>query len=128
MAVRIETLSARSDPRGDSWTLALPFDVVRESHVATVRPGHVRGNHVHAAGRELLVVLYEDAWSLYWDEGEGMPVQQSRFEGCGLIQVGIKPGSAHAIRNDGSRDLTIFVLGDSPRSPVQPDTTVRRLV
>lgn len=123
--MRILELAPRSDPRGSSFPVALPFTTAHECHVATLRPGHVRGNHFHREGRELLVVVHRDAWSLWWDDGEGTPVQSRTFAGAGAVQIEAEPLCAHAIRNDGGEELQLFVLGDAVRSP---DTFPRKVV
>jgi predicted RNase H-like nuclease len=112
MSVRVTALSSRTDSRGSSFTIDVPFPSVGECHAATIRPAGIRGNHFHTRRRELLVVMYSDRWTLLWDEGEGTPVQSRTFEGAGAVLMDADPLSAHAVRNDGSADLHIFVLGD----------------
>lgn len=113
--VRVTQLEARADSRGASFSLDLPFVLARECHIATIRPGAVRGNHFHTERHELLAVLYSDRWTLFWDEGS------RTFDGSGAVLVAIDPLCAHAVRNDGAADLQIFVLGD-----VRDDETHRR--
>lgn len=125
MSVRVAPLVARTDARGSSFPVELPFDV-RECHVATVRPGAIRGNHYHTARSEVLVVMYRDRWTLLWDEGEGTPVQSRAYEGAGAVVLEAGPLCAHAVRNDGAHDLHIVSLGDAvatdtfPRVLAQP--------
>jgi predicted RNase H-like nuclease len=123
MSVRIEPLSPRTDARGSSFGVELPFGNVAECHVATVRPGAIRGNHFHTRRREVLVVMYADRWTLLWDDGEGTPVQSRAFEGSGAVVMEADPLCAHAVRNDGARDLHIISLGDTRET----DTFPRRL-
>ena len=123
MSVRVVPLTPRSDMRGSSFGVELPFENVHECHVATVRPGAIRGNHFHTKRRELLVVMYADRWTLLWDEGEGTPVQSHAYEGSGAIAMEIDPLCAHAVRNDGAHDLHILSLGDTRET----DTFPRRL-
>lgn len=120
MSVRITSIAARTDIRGSSFGVDLPFPTVAECHVATIRPGAVRGNHFHERRRELLVVLYADRWTLLWDEGEGTPVQSRAFEGTGAVLMEADPFCAHAVRNDGARELQIFVLGDTRDADTHP--------
>jgi len=120
--VRITELAARSDARGVMFPLALPFADVAEAHAGTLKPGHVRGNHFHPSGRELLVVLYTDRWTLRFDSGEGTEVEARVFEGAGAVQIEIDAGCAHAVINDGGAELQIVSLADSP--PV----TMRRVL
>ncbi|HEX6096610.1 MAG TPA: hypothetical protein VF432_09820 [Thermoanaerobaculia bacterium] len=116
-------LSPRTDARGSSFGVELPFGDVRECHVATVRPGAIRGNHFHTVRREVLVVMYSDRWTLLWDEGEGSPVRSRAFEGSGAVVLEAGPHCAHAVRNDGARDLHLVSLGDTRET----DTFPRRL-
>lgn len=123
MPVRITVLTARDDARGSSFAVPLPFASSAECHVATLRPGHVRGNHFHTSGSELLVVIHRDRWSLYWDEGDGTEKQSRVFTGAGAVEIAIDAPCAHAVRNDGAAELQIVSLSD-----VQPDTQRRWLV
>jgi predicted RNase H-like nuclease len=121
MTVRVVDLAPHTDARGASFRIDVPFPAVGECHVATIRPGGVRGNHFHTERHELLVVLYTDRWTLLWDAGENTPVQSRTFSGSGAVLMEAGPLAAHAVRNDGSADLQIFVLGD-----VRNDETRRR--
>jgi predicted RNase H-like nuclease len=133
MSVRVTPLAARTDLRGSSFGIDVPFSSVGECHVATIRPGAVRGNHFHTHRHEVLVVLYADRWTLLWDEGDGTPVQSRVFEGSGAVLMDADPLCAHAVRNDGARELQIFVLGDTreadthPRVLAQPVTRIAGL-
>lgn len=123
MPVRITPLEARDDARGSSFNVLLPFVESRECHVATLRPGHVRGNHFHREGIELLVVLHRDRWSLHWDDGPDTPQQSRVFEGAGAVEVAIDAPCAHAVRNDGAVELQLVSLSDR-----RPETERRWLV
>ena len=130
MSVRVRPLVPRTDARGSSFGVELPFADVAECHVATVRPGAIRGNHFHTTRREVLVVMYADRWTLLWDEGEGTPVQSRAFEGAGAVVLEADPHCAHAVRNDGARDLHLVSLGDTretgtfPRLLAEPLTRI----
>ena len=67
--------------------------------------------------------MYSDRWTLLWDEGEGTPVQSQAYEGTGAVVLEADPLTAHAVRNDGARDLHILSLGDTTGT----DTFPRRL-
>ena len=123
MSVRVAPLAPRTDARGSSFGVDLAFENISECHVATVRPGAIRGNHFHTRRREVLVVMYADRWTLLWDEGEGTPMQSRAYEGSGAIVMEVDPLCAHAVRNDGARDLHLVSLGDTRET----DTFPRRL-
>jgi predicted RNase H-like nuclease len=120
MPVRILPLSSRSDARGHSWSLPLPFTTIAECHIATIRPGAIRGNHFHTQRRELLAIVYSDRWTLLWDEGEGSAIQSRTYEGTGAVLMDADPFCAHAIRNDGASELQIISLGDTAATDTFP--------
>lgn len=128
MSVRVTALTPRADMRGDSFAIELPFANVGDCHVATIRPGAIRGNHFHTERREVLVVMYAGRWTLLWDEGEGTAVQSRAYEGSGAVVLEADPLCAHAVRNDGAFDLHIVSLGDArttdtfPRKLAEPLT------
>jgi mannose-6-phosphate isomerase-like protein (cupin superfamily) len=93
---------------------------VADVHLMTVRPGAVRGNHVHARKREILVVLHEDEWELHWRDPGGEP-QHRAFRGTGGVSVTVHAGVAHAIRNTGTADLVVAGLSPVPFDPDDPD-------
>ena len=123
--VRILELDDHGDKRGFSYTLPsrqLSFlGSAKDVHFNMTLPGHIRGNHFHRLRKEVLVVRYEDAWTLAWDRGEGTDVETRKFEGAGTIAVEIEPLASHAVRNDGQRPLLIFALTDGIYNPASPD-------
>lgn len=120
------------DARGDSYTVeekVLRFlGRLEDFHVMTIRPGCVRGNHYHAVRREVLLVLFEDAWSVLWADDPSAAVQRREFVGRGVVVIEVRPGVPHAIRNDGAVDLRVVGLADIPFDPQKPDAYIRQLV
>jgi dTDP-4-dehydrorhamnose 3,5-epimerase-like enzyme len=123
--VRILELDDHGDRRGFSYTLPdhqLSFlGPVKDVHFSMTLPGHIRGNHFHRIRKEVLVVRYEDAWTLAWDRGEGTVPQTRKFEGAGTVAVEIEPLAAHAVRNDGRAPLLIFAMNNGLYNPASPD-------
>jgi hypothetical protein len=124
-------LTSGGDERGRSFALpgswlpdAFP---VRDGHITTLLPGHIRGNHFHRIRREILIVMFEDRFSLHWDTGEGTPLHHRQFEGQGTVAVMVEPQSSHAIRNDGSVFLHIVGLSDAAYDPLVPDAVSRQV-
>jgi len=89
-----------------------PIGAQGEHQAETLRSGGVRGNYVHRIARETVVVLYTDRWTLWFDSGEGTPVETRTFSGSGAVRIEIDPLSAHAIQNDGGSDLHLFAAGN----------------
>jgi len=123
--VRIVFLDNRGDQRGFSYSLQdgqLSFlGSVDDVHFSMTLPGHIRGNHFHRLRKEVLVVCFEDCWTLAWDQGEGTIPELRKFEGAGTVVVEIDPLAAHAVRNDGQRPLLIFAMSNGLYDPANPD-------
>lgn len=121
MKIQIRKLNNGGDARGLSFTL--PPDAlevlgrVADMHLASTAPGAVRGNHYHVSKREIIVVLPGAAWSLHWDEGEGLPAQHRNFSGGSAVLVQIFPGCSHAVRNEDSAILWLFTCSSETYDP-----------
>lgn len=122
--VVITELPDSSDERGMSFSIpteTIARLTVRDVHLAAVRPGYTRGNHYHTEKIELITVVYADDWSLHWDTGEGTAVQCHRFTGSGAVTIEFPLYWAHAVRNDGHKDLWMFNTNDRAFDPSSPD-------
>src|ERR1043165_1869299 len=112
MKIQISELSNTGDTRGDSFTApaeALAFvGRMADVHLASTRPGAVRGNHYHLRRRGAIIVLPGAKWSLHWDEEGTANVLHREFSGESAVMVLVSPGASHAVRND-SDDLLWLV-------------------
>ena|SRR5579864_1201561 len=124
--VRIRSLESHGDQRGFSYSLQdqqLAFlGSVVDIHFSMTLPGHIRGNHFHRLRREVLVVRFEDSWTLAWDHGEKTTSKLQKFDGSGTVVVEIEPLASHAIRNDGRQPLLIFAMTNGRYNPANPDS------
>lgn len=100
---------------------------VRDAHLSTLLPAHVRGDHYHVTRNEILLVMASDRWSLHWDSGEGTPAESRAFDGSDAVLIRVPPYASHAIKNDGSVPLQIIGLADGPYDPTEPDAFPRRV-
>ena len=127
--VRILSLDDHGDQRGSSYSLQdrqFSFlGAVEDVHFSTTLPGHIRGNHFHRLRKEVLVVRFEDSWTLAWDRGEHTVPEIRRFDGAGTVVVEIEPLASHAVRNDGQRPLLIFAMTNGLYDPANPDSSAR---
>jgi oxalate decarboxylase/phosphoglucose isomerase-like protein (cupin superfamily) len=123
MKLEISELGNLGDTRGFSFTLppgALDFlKRVADLHMASILPGAVRGNHYHLRRREAIVVLPGAAWSLHWDEGEGLPAQHRKFPGKAAMLVLVSPDTSHAVRNDGTGPLWLVACSSETYDPAE---------
>jgi dTDP-4-dehydrorhamnose 3,5-epimerase-like enzyme len=128
--LHITELSDRGDARGFSFTApaeALAFvGRMADVHLASTRPGAVRGNHYHVRRRQAIMALPGMKWSLHWDEGEGSPAQHREFEGSRSVLVLLSPGPSIAVRNDGDGDLWIVTISSEAFDPA--DSIPRKVV
>jgi oxalate decarboxylase/phosphoglucose isomerase-like protein (cupin superfamily) len=114
----VTVLDDSSDERGWSFSLLEQqlslIGKIKDMHLATIRPGSVRGNHYHAHRGELITVIFQDAWSLHWDTGEGTRPRHRGFEGSGAVSFAPPLNWSHAVRNDGRTDLMLVASSDAP--------------
>jgi dTDP-4-dehydrorhamnose 3,5-epimerase-like enzyme len=105
-----------SDERGASFSLCGEVldtvPKVRDVHIASVRPGAIRGNHYHSVKTEVITVVYADAWSFYWDTGDGTEVERRQFSGSGAVAITVPLAWSHAVKNEGPSDLWLFNASD----------------
>ena len=111
--VKIERIPFHNDERGKVFEPVTPDDLrsgkLRNIHIATMRPGAVRGNHRHAAqtegicfsGRIRLVVQ---------DRGGENETLEFRDDEC--VRITIAPGIAHAFLNYGDVETFIVCYAD----------------
>jgi oxalate decarboxylase/phosphoglucose isomerase-like protein (cupin superfamily) len=130
MTIQVLELGNCGDTRGYSFTTppeALEFvGQVRDMHLASTAPGAVRGNHYHLRRREAILILPGTAWSLHWDQGEGLVAQHRSFDGTSAVLVLVSPGNSHAVRNDGSTPLWLVACSSEPYDPTE--TVARKVV
>ena len=121
--VQILQLDNSGDARGFSFTTpaeALAFVArMADVHLASTKPGAVRGNHYHLRRREAIVFLPGPKWSFHWDDGEGLPTQHRDFDGSNAILILISPGASHAVRNDGDGALLMAAFSSEPYDPAE---------
>lgn len=124
---QIIELQNSGDARGPSFSIPAPaltfVGELGDVHVVSAKPGAIRGNHVHLRRREALLVLPGANWSLHWDEGAALGAEHRDFEGNSATLILVPPGAAHAVRNDGDRDLWLMVISSGAYDPAE---TVRR--
>ena len=129
---RIARISERAEPRGSSFTVPMAairlLGTIRDIHFAEIHPGCVRGNHYHAQHHEVLCIRFFDRWSLHWKPAAGGRTETESFAGAGLILVEVEPLIAHAILNDGERDLHVIGLSNKEFNPQEPDSLSLQIV
>jgi dTDP-4-dehydrorhamnose 3,5-epimerase-like enzyme len=123
MKIRTSELNNGGDGRGLSFTLPpAALEVlgnVADLHLASTRPGAVRGNHYHLSKREIILVLPGASWSLHWDEGEGLPAQHRNFGGGTAVLVQVSPGCSHAVRNEDTEMLWLLTCSSETYDPAK---------
>ncbi len=128
--VRIAELDNRGDARGFSFTApseALAFvGRMADVHLASTKPGAVRGNHYHLQRRQAIMALPGVKWSLHWDEGEGSAARHRDFDGGRAVMVLLSPGASIAVRNDGEGDLWMVTISSESYDPA--DSIPRKVV
>jgi mannose-6-phosphate isomerase-like protein (cupin superfamily) len=96
-------------------------EVLRTCHLASILPGHSRGNHLHP-GHEEWLYLFHGAGLLVW-EASG----QIRERTGGSTMLRIPPGVAHALSNPGPEMLYLLAWREAQGGPTEPETVPRPL-
>lgn len=113
---QIIPLPAEAQRRG--YSCPLPdqlfqfLGAVREMHMASIDSGKVRGNHVHHAHNEALIVRHDSAWIFAW-QFPGEPARQQAFTGQGIELLLIPAGLIHALKNSGDAPVHLVSCSDS---------------
>lgn len=96
---------------------AAEFAAQRNAHLVLTARGAVRGNHVHARGHEVAVVLGPALVRLREDGGVRdveVPVGEAwRFD--------LPPGVGHAFRATGDAPMVLIAFNSVPHDPADPD-------
>lgn len=131
-AIQITELPDTGDNRGSSFQFPEQFydflKVSVDTHLMTMKPNKIRGNHYHALHREILVVIHSDKWSFYWDSGLDTNVEKHSFSGKGTVMIFIQPNASHAVKNDGNSDLVVMGFSNLKFDPEKPDSHIRIIV
>ncbi len=126
MKIQISELSNSGDARGFSFTApteALAFvGRMADVHLASTKPGAIRGNHYHLRRREAIVVLPGAKWSLHWDEDEKSGGQHRDFDGQRAVLVLVSPGASHAVRNDSESLMWLVAISSESYDPTESVT------
>ncbi len=127
--MNIRFLDNREDERG--YCFNVPGGVLEylgglgDMHVVEIKPATLRGNHYHLGRKEIIVIIYEDTWTLAWDAGADCPAQTREFDGNGAVAVEFDAGVAHALKNTGSRPLLAVSCSDKSGAA---DDTFRKIL
>jgi len=126
MKIQISELSNSGDARGFSFTApveALEYvGRMADVHLASTKPGAVRGNHYHLRRRAAIVVLPGAKWSFHWDEGDETAAQHREFDGSRAVLVLVAPGASHAVRNEGEDLLWLIAISSEQYDPAESVT------
>jgi dTDP-4-dehydrorhamnose 3,5-epimerase-like enzyme len=121
--IQITELNNSGDARGFSFTApaeALAFvGRMADVHLASTKPGAVRGNHYHLRRRAAILMFPGAEWSFHWDEGDGSPAQHREFDGSRAVLILISPDAPHAIRNDGDENLCWVAISSETYDPAE---------
>jgi dTDP-4-dehydrorhamnose 3,5-epimerase-like enzyme len=119
MRVRIEQVVLHSDSRGSVFEPLDPEHLPSQQnvHVVVTEPGHVRGNHYHPRGTEVLTVQ-GPALVRIRDE---LGIWDTMIPEGAALRFIIPPGISHAIQNLGSRPTLLVAFRDLAHHPADPN-------
>jgi dTDP-4-dehydrorhamnose 3,5-epimerase-like enzyme len=126
MRVKVEPVVLHRDGRGSVFE---PLDAERltgqrNMHVVITEPGHVRGNHYHTHGTELVIVQGPALVRIR----DGQEVQDTLIPEGVVTRFIIPPGIAHAIQNLGTRPTLLVAFRDLAHDPTNADVVREVLI
>ena len=126
MKVKIEELSLHSDARGCVFEplVASELGTQRNVHIVLTEPGHIRGNHYHVRGTEILAVV-GPALVRFKENGQISEIEVAEKH---AIRLTIPPGIAHAIKNSGTTTGLLIGFNTVEHDPAQPDVVRDMLI
>lgn len=118
--LRVQTLSAHSDPRGSVFE---PLDdrelaAQRNVHVVLTQPQGVRGNHVHQRATEMTTVV-GPCLARFKDASGIRDIEVPAGETWRFI---IPPGVTHAFRNTGDSVMVLVSFSTEVHDPTGADS------
>lgn len=130
--VIIQEVIKKGDARGYSYSLPKEFfeylPDIKDVHIMTLKPNHIRGNHYHRKKNEIIYVQYVDDWVLFYDSGLKTKVTQNSFSQSGAVIITIPPMFSHAIKNIGNKDMFLVGFTDMPYGMEDQDAFFREVV
>ena len=113
------------DQRGFCYSLpqtCLDFlRLVKGAVILSVKPGAVRGNHYHEIKLEMVMIIFNDSWTFFYQRQYETEPTLRKFQGKGMVVITVPPFCSHAIRNDGKADLIVIDLRNIEYDPEHPD-------
>lgn len=91
---------------------------IKNIHLGTIRPGQIRGNHVHARQREWTMVFGGKAIVAWKQEAHE---EQKILEDNEQLLFEFNPGWGHAIKNIDTRDIYLVSFTDQEYTKENPD-------
>ncbi len=111
--VKVERIKMHRDKRGKVFEPLVLSELksgnVRNIHIATMQPGAVRGNHMHAEQTER-ICFSGDIKIVVQDSGGSR--EKMEFQDYECVRVTISPGIAHAFVNCGDRETFLVCYSD----------------
>lgn len=109
----IERIAMHRDARGAVFEPLGPDllggGTLRNTHVATMAPGAIRGCHRHLSATEIIVFSGEIKLVVRDREGNR---EEFLFNGGECVRITVSPGIAHAFVNVGKTDTFIVCFSD----------------
>lgn len=118
----IEIVQTSRDQRG--WVsnlldfLPLPPAELHNIHLVEMQPGSIRGNHRHARQTEWIVVCGGPCRIVLHT---GDQKHEQVFLGPEPTMLTIRPGTAHAVKNESEHEVYLLCLTDQPYDFERPD-------
>lgn len=117
--VLVEPMTLHTDARGCVYEPLDPDGLLaqRNVHVVLTEPGHIRGNHYHPRGTEVLAVHGPALVRIRQDGRDA----DTRVPDGAVYRFTIPPGIPHAVLNTGDAPALVVSFNTVAHDPAVPD-------
>ena len=98
---------------------------IENIHIASIKPGEIRGNHWHKKQKEWILV-FGGKGIFSWKEDGGIRKQKIEFGSQFLFEV--EPGCSHAMKNIDDKDIYLCAFTDSKYNFQNPDSVLEKII
>jgi len=113
---------------GNRGWVILPIDdddllngKIKNIHLASIKPGNIRGNHYHKNKTEYIFMFSGSVEVVIKDTVKNQIEKYDSIECDTPYLLIAKPKVAHAIKNIGKNDVYLFCFGTKPYDQNNPD-------
>jgi len=98
---------------------------IENIHIASIKPGEIRGNHLHKKQKEWILV-FGGKGIFSWKEQE--KIKEQEIESGSQFLFEVEPGCPHAMKNIDNKDIYLCAFTDNKYNFKNPDSVLEKVI